>query len=96
MQQKQILKMQQVLIQQNLLNKVDLTSLKSEIAKSDIDKVETTPVHLSKLSDAAKMKLLQRLLILTMTQKFIKLKRKLLIMIIIISILLHKYLIRYL
>ena len=35
-------------------------SLKSEIVKSDIDKVETTPVDLSKLSDAAKMKLLQR------------------------------------
>ena len=33
-------KMQQVLIHQNLLKKVDLTSLKSEVDKLDIDKSE--------------------------------------------------------
>ena len=31
--------------------KTDLASLKSEIAKLDINKLETTPVDLSKLSD---------------------------------------------
>ena len=41
--------------------KVDLASLKSEIDKLDIDKLETTPVNLRKLSDVVKMKLLKRL-----------------------------------
>ena len=39
----------------------DLASLKSEIDKLDIGKLETTPVDLSKVSDLAKMKLLKRL-----------------------------------
>ena len=34
--------------------KVDLASLKLEIDKSDIDKLETTPVDLSKLSHVVK------------------------------------------
>ena len=34
-----------------LAKKVDSASLKSEIGKLDISKLETTPVHLSKLSD---------------------------------------------
>ena len=34
--------------------KVDLASLKLEIDKLDIGKVETTPVDLSKLSDVVK------------------------------------------
>ena len=39
-------------------NKVDLTSLKSEIDKLDIGKLETTLVYLSKLNDVRKIKLL--------------------------------------
>ena len=39
----------------------DVASLKSEIDKLDIGKLETTPVDLSKVSDLAKMKLLKRL-----------------------------------
>ena len=35
-------------------NKVDLASLKVEINKLDIDKLETTPVDLNKLSDVVK------------------------------------------
>ena len=41
--------MQQVLIHQNLLKKVDLTSLKSEVEKLDIDKLEKVPTGLSSL-----------------------------------------------
>ena len=36
------------------VKKVDLTSLKSETDKLDIDKLETTPVDLSKLYDVVK------------------------------------------
>ena len=54
MQQKHILKMQQVLIHQNLLKGLILASFKSKIDKLDIDKLETTPVDLSKLNDVAK------------------------------------------
>ena len=43
--------MQQVLIHRSLLKKVDLVSLKSETDKLGIDKFETTPVDLRKLSD---------------------------------------------
>ena len=41
--------------------KVTLESLKSDLYNLDIDELETTPVTLSKLSDAVKKKLLQRL-----------------------------------
>ena len=41
--------------------KIDLARLKSEIDKLDIDKLTTTPVDLSKLSDIVKMKLLKKL-----------------------------------
>ena len=41
--------------------KVVLASLKSEIDKSNIGKLEITPVDLRKLSDVVKMKLLKRL-----------------------------------
>ena len=40
---------------------VDFASLKLEIDKLDIGKLETNPVDLSKLSDLVKMKLLKRL-----------------------------------
>ena len=40
MQQKQILKMQQALIHQNLLKEIDLASLKSNADKLDIDKLK--------------------------------------------------------
>ena len=46
--------MQQVLIHQNLLKGLILASFKSKIDKLDIDKLETTPVDLSKLNDVAK------------------------------------------
>ena len=46
-----------MLIHQN----IDLASLKSEIYKLDIDKLETTPADLSKVSDVVKIKLLKRL-----------------------------------
>ena len=49
MRQSNIQKMQQVSIYQNLLEKVDLASLKSEIDKLDIGKLEITPVDLNKL-----------------------------------------------
>ena len=45
----------------NFAEMSDLASLKSEIDKLDIGKLETTPVNLNKLSDAVKMKLLKRL-----------------------------------
>ena len=46
MQQKQILKMQQVLIHKNLLRKVD----NKDIEKlKDVDKLESVPVDLNKL-----------------------------------------------
>ena len=48
-------------IQGNFLKKVVLASLKSEIDKSNIGKLEITPVDLRKLSDVVKMKLLKRL-----------------------------------
>ena len=37
-----------------LAKKVDLAGLKSEIDKLDIDKLETTPIDLDKLSDIVK------------------------------------------
>ena len=40
-------------------NKVDLASLKVEINKLDIDKLETTPVDLNKLSDVVKNQFLK-------------------------------------
>ena len=40
MQQKQILKMQQALIHQNLLKEIDLANLKSNADKLDIDKLK--------------------------------------------------------
>ena len=40
--------------------KVDLASLKSEIGKLDINKLETTPVDLSKLSDAVKSEVVKK------------------------------------
>ena len=41
--------MQQVLIHKNLLKKVDLASLKSEVDKLDIDKLEKVPTGLNSL-----------------------------------------------
>ena len=38
-------------MQQNLQNKVELASLKSEIDKIDVDKLETVPTDLNKLND---------------------------------------------
>ena len=43
------LEMQQVLIHQNLLKKVNLASLKSEVDKLDIDKLEKVPTGLNSL-----------------------------------------------
>ena len=40
--------------------KVDLGGLKSEIDKLDIDKWETTPVDLSKLSDVVKSEVVKK------------------------------------
>ena len=39
--------------------KTDLGSLKSEIDKLDIDELETTPVNLSKLSNAIEIKIVK-------------------------------------
>ena len=50
-QQKLTQKKQLVLMQQNLQNKVELASLKSEIDKIDVDKLETVPTDLNKLND---------------------------------------------
>ena len=44
-------RIEEALIHRNLLKKVDLASLNSEIDKLDISQLETTPVDLSKLSD---------------------------------------------
>ena len=41
--------MQQVLIHQNLLKKLDLTNLKSKVDKLDIDKLKNIPTNLSNL-----------------------------------------------
>ena len=95
----------------NFAKKVDLASLKSEIDKLDISKLEPTPIDLCKLSDIVKYKVVKKTgykelvkkvngiqttdisnlvkIKLTMTQKFVKLKRKYLIMIM-VNILLHK------
>ena len=43
--------MQQVLIYQNLLKKVDLTNLKSNKDKLDIDKLKNVPTNLSNLKN---------------------------------------------
>ena len=43
-----------------MLKKGNLTSLKPEIDKVDIDKAETTPVDLSKLSDVAKNEVVKK------------------------------------
>ena len=40
--------------------KVNLADLKSEIDKLDIDKLETTPVYLSKQSDVVKNKVVEK------------------------------------
>ena len=40
--------------------KIGLTSLKSEIDKLDIGKLETTPVDLSKLSDVVKNEIVKK------------------------------------
>ena len=41
--------MQQVLIHQNLIKKVDLVYLKSNVDKLDIDKLQNVPTNLSNL-----------------------------------------------
>ena len=41
--------------------KIGLASIKSEIDKLDIGKLETTPVDLSKLSDVVKCKVVKRI-----------------------------------
>ena len=51
--------------------KVTLESLKSDLDNLDIDELETTPVTLSKLSDAVKKKLLQRLNIINQLKKLV-------------------------
>ena len=40
--------------------KNDLASLKSEVHELDVDKLETTPVDVSKLGDVVKKKLLKK------------------------------------
>ena len=40
--------------------KIDLANLKSEIDRLDIDKLETTPVDLSKLSDVVKNEVVKK------------------------------------
>ena len=49
--------------------KVDLVSLKSEIDQLDIGKLETTTVDLIKLSDAIKMKLLQKICMISFIKR---------------------------
>ena len=46
--------MQQVLIHQNLLKKVNLANLKSDVDKLDINKLVPVPIDLSKLSGVVK------------------------------------------
>ena len=45
--------MQQVLIHENLLKKVDLANLKSDVDKLDIDKLKNVPTNLSYLKNKA-------------------------------------------
>ena len=49
-------KMQQELIHRNFSKMVDLTSLKSEIDKLDIGKLNATPVDLKKSSDVSRQR----------------------------------------
>lgn len=51
MQPKLIWKTQQVLLHYSLLKNVELLNLKSNVDKLNIDKVKTTPVDSSKLSN---------------------------------------------
>ena len=50
MQQKQIQKMQQVLIHRILLKKVDLANIRSDVDELDIDILENVPSNLSSLN----------------------------------------------
>ena len=54
--------MQQVLIHQ-ILKKIDLVNLISNVDKLDIDKVVSVPIDLSKVSDVVKMILLKSMYI---------------------------------
>ena len=54
--------MQQVLIHQ-ILKKIDLANLISNVDKLDIDKVVSVPIDLNKVSDVVKMILLKSMYI---------------------------------
>ena len=69
MRQKQILKIFYQLILQVFALKANLTNLKTEVNKLDIDKLAPVPVDLSKLSDVVKMMLLKKLCMMNWLQK---------------------------
>ena len=79
MQENQIQKMQQVLIHQNLLKKVDLANLKSNVDKLNIDKFKNVPTNLSNLKskvdklDVDKVMLLKKMYIM-LRSKLLKIK----------------------
>ena len=50
MQQKQIEKMQQLVIHQNFLKKFDLANFESDVDKLDIDKLKNVATNLSNLA----------------------------------------------
>ena len=63
------IKTQQVLIHQNLLKRIYLANLQSDIDKVDIDKIETTPPDLSKPSNAVNNELVKRLYMMNRLKK---------------------------
>ena len=58
-----------MLILQVLHEKKNLASLKTEVAKLDIDKLAPVPVDLRKLSDIVKMMWLKKLCMINQQQK---------------------------
>ena len=63
MQQKQILRIFQMLILPSFALRTNLANLKTEVDKLDVDKLVAIPVDLSKLSDVVMM-LLKRMYII--------------------------------
>ena len=63
------IKTQQVLIHQNLLKRIYLANLQSDIDKVDIDKIDTTPPDLSKPSNAVNNELVKRLYMMNRLKK---------------------------
>ena len=58
-----------MLIHQNLLKRIYLANLQSDIDKVDIDKIDTTPPDLSKPSNAVNNELVKRLYMMNRLKK---------------------------